>query len=59
MMEELLRDPSLKLSKKDFNMGIGEYFCMNTDFLAYQLKQSLNRLGVETIDLVMLQNPYE
>ena len=59
MMVDLLRDPTLKLSKKDFNMGQGEYFCMNPEFLAYQLKQSLSRLGVETIDLVMLQNPYE
>ena len=32
---------------------------MHPDFLGYQLKQSLDRLGLETIDLLMLQNPYE
>lgn len=55
--EELLADQKMNLKRSDFNPDI--HSCFHPNFLKFQLNLSLSRLGLETIDCVILSNPYE
>jgi aryl-alcohol dehydrogenase-like predicted oxidoreductase len=54
LIEQLIDDGQIE--KEDVAGGI---HCMHPNFLKHQLDASRDNLGVETIDLVYLQNAFE